>query len=311
MISSVSLSPNGSTHGHDDQKLATNVLVLRFSIQPSTISLFSSTGSDPLALFGLSVDKALSSDSFIHLIHDQLSKPLPLPPKTLLHLPTLDSCQEEEDFSKYGRELDQTVLHIQSPTIRTTYIQCPPSYPRSGMIGRLERSDELGIKHPWMHLQVRNLGREWSFEVGLVDHAGRAGILRFATFQKKPRLTINRNMPGSSPILSMPLSFPSPSSRPLTPWSTINIHFPSILPYLSSQLLHYDDQHNSEEGPGSKSWPSSSNPRGSFPTSIPSGTYSYVSYVRVYATCRLRRIWFGESGPTQKVPWEFELYSAD
>jgi len=122
---------------------------------------------------------------------------------------------------------------------------------------------------------------------------------------------MNHNLPGSSPILSMPLSFPSPSSRPLTPWSTISIHFPSILPYFSSHLLHCDHQHNSEEGPGSKPWTSSSNPRSSFPTSIPSGTYSYVSYVRVYATCRLRRIWFGENGPNQKVPWEFELYSAD
>ena len=153
------------------------------AIQPSTISLFSSTGSDPLALFGSSVDKALNSDSFIHLLHDRLSKPLPVSPRTLLHLPTVDNYQEEEDFLRYGRELDQTVLHIQSPTIRTTYIQCPPICPHSSVTGQLERSGELGIKHPWMHLQVRNLGREWSFEVGLVDHAGRAGILRFATFQ--------------------------------------------------------------------------------------------------------------------------------
>ena len=104
-------------------------------------------------------------------------------PRTLLHLPILDNYQEDKEFPKYGRELEQTVLHIQSPTIRTTYIQCPPIHPHSGVNGHLERSRELGIKHPWMHLQVRNLGREWSFEVGLVDHAGRAGILRFATFQ--------------------------------------------------------------------------------------------------------------------------------
>jgi hypothetical protein len=34
-----------------------------------------------------------------------------------------------------------------------------------------------------MHLQVRNLGREWAFEVGIVDHAGRVGIVRLSTFQ--------------------------------------------------------------------------------------------------------------------------------
>jgi hypothetical protein len=109
----------------------------------------------------------------------------------------------------------------------------------------------------------------------------------------------------------MPLSFPSPSSRPLTPWSTISIHFPTILLYFSAPLLHYDHQHKSEEDPESNPWTSTSNPRSSLPSSIPSGTYSHASYVRVYASCRLRRIWFGENGPNQKVPWEFELYSAE
>ena len=30
---------------------------------------------------------------------------------------------------------------------------------------------------------LHNLGREWAFEVGIVDHAGRAGIVRLSTFQ--------------------------------------------------------------------------------------------------------------------------------
>jgi hypothetical protein len=33
-----------------------------------------------------------------------------------------------------------------------------------------------------MHLQVRNLGREWAFEVGIVDLAGRVGIVRPAVY---------------------------------------------------------------------------------------------------------------------------------
>ena len=37
-----------------------------------------------------------------------------------------------------------------------------------------------------MHLQVRNLGREWAFEVGIVDQAGRVGIVRLSTFQVNP-----------------------------------------------------------------------------------------------------------------------------
>jgi hypothetical protein len=143
------------------------------SVQPSIMSLFSSTGSDPLALFRTSLDKSLLSDSFIHFLHDQYSNPLPPLPCSLLHLPNIS---EQDNSSSHGYELNQTVLHIQSPTIQTTYIQCPKTESR-------DRSNTLGVKHPWMHLQVRNLGREWAFEVGIVDHAGRVGIVRLSTFQ--------------------------------------------------------------------------------------------------------------------------------
>ncbi|KAF8960366.1 hypothetical protein BDZ97DRAFT_1665912 [Flammula alnicola] len=268
------------------------------AVQSSTISLFSSTGSDPLSLFGTSTDKALPADSFIHLLHDGLSSPLPTSPRSLLRLPTLDD-KEDDDSQNKGYQLDQTVLHIQSPTIRATYIQCPPITPTFGV---RDRSGGLGIKHPWMHLQVRNLSREWAFEVGIVDHAGRAGTIRLSTFQKKPTLKMG---PNSHPLLLLPLSFPSRSTHPLTPWSTINIHFPSLLPYFYSPHLLEDERHEDAKQRTS----TNVLPRRS--SAVPSGSYAHVSYVRVYANCRLRRIWFGESGPTQKVPWEFELYSGD
>ncbi|KAF8905247.1 hypothetical protein CPB84DRAFT_1676811 [Gymnopilus junonius] len=277
-------------------------------VQPSTLSLFSSTSSNSLSLFSLSVDQALPSDSFIHLLHDRLSSPLPDIPRTLLHLPIIQDRGDEMDSRHLDIELEQTILHIQSPTIRTTYIQCPAITP----IGIGDRSPGLGIKHPWMHLQVRNLGKEWSFEVGIVDHAGRTGIIRLSTFQKKPDLRVNHAKPESHPILLLPLSFPSRSTHPLTPWSTININFPSLLPYFSSPTLRslsLDNQNDMEEGRNSRA--TVSHPNASSSVALPSGTYSYVSYIRVYANCRLRRIWFSEGGPSQKVPWEFELYSAD
>jgi hypothetical protein len=145
------------------------------SVQPSIISLFSSTGSDPLSLFRTSVDKSLPSDSFVHFLHDQYSSPPPPPPGSLLHL----QQQEDNSSGHHGYELDQTVLHIQSPTIQTTYIQCPKPEPRVDD----KSNGALGVRHPWMHLQVRNLGREWAFEVGIVDHAGRVGVVRLSTFQ--------------------------------------------------------------------------------------------------------------------------------
>ena len=41
----------------------------------------------------------------------------------------------------------------------------------------------LGLKHTWVHLQVRNMTKEWAFEIGLVDVLGQEGRVRFATFQ--------------------------------------------------------------------------------------------------------------------------------
>lgn len=155
------------------------IMLFPASVQPSIISLFSSTGSDPLSLFRTSVDKLLPSDSFLHFLHDQYSSPPPPPPGSLLHLPKISEQQQDNSSSGHGYELDQTVLHIQSPTIQTTYIQCPKA-------AESRADDALGVRHPWMHLQVRNLGREWAFEVGIVDHAGRVGIVRLSTFQVKP-----------------------------------------------------------------------------------------------------------------------------
>jgi hypothetical protein len=45
------------------------------------------------------------------------------------------------------------------------------------------REGDLGLKHPWVHIQVLNMGRPWSFELGLVDQAGKEGVVRSSTFQ--------------------------------------------------------------------------------------------------------------------------------
>lgn len=147
-------------------------------VQTPVVSLFSSTNSDPLGLWASFFDEALPADSFIHLLHDHHSAPSPGSPKTLLKLPV--NLGQQGDSQDRGYELNQTVVHIQSPTVPKTYIQCPPSLP-----------GDLGIKHPWIHLQVRNIGREWSFEVAIVDHAGRIGIIRLSTFQVTKSFSFN------------------------------------------------------------------------------------------------------------------------
>jgi hypothetical protein len=142
------------------------------TVQPSIVSLFSSTSSEPLSLFSQRLDESLAEDSFIHFLNDVSSLPLPTPPAILCSMPAVDS---DHDESNIGYGLHQNVLHIQSPTLRMTFIQCPPN------VGPSNR--DLGLKHKWLHLQVRNMGREWSFDIGIVDKSGKRGVIRCSTFQ--------------------------------------------------------------------------------------------------------------------------------
>ncbi|KAJ7269636.1 hypothetical protein C8J57DRAFT_1180675 [Mycena rebaudengoi] len=255
------------------------------TIQPDIVSLFSSTGSEPLQIFGTTSDSDLPSDSFFHLLVDKSSLPRPPAPAVLISPPALEQGSDDDvESSNSGLSLGQTVLHIQSPTLRTTYIRCPRD---------TKPSADLGMKHPWIHIQVRNMGREWSFEVGLVDRSGRAGVVRLSTFQKQPRLKLPTNA-SSLPLLHLPLSFPPISSRPLTAWATVTLHLPTLLPHFTSSSLlprGTDDAQTPMLG-----------------TSMPAGAFSHTSFVKVYATCRLRRIWFSQGGPSKPAPWEFDLY---
>ncbi|KAJ7649318.1 hypothetical protein B0H17DRAFT_1102262 [Mycena rosella] len=252
-------------------------------IQPEVVSLFSSTGSNPLSLFGSSCDSTLPADSLIHLLNDKSSLPAPAAPAVVILPPSLEENSDDTESSTSGLNLGQTVLHIQSPTLRTTYIRCPPNHQAN-----------LGLKHPWIHIQVRDMGREWSLELGLFDRDGHVGIVRLSTFQKQPRLKLSTRR-SSPPLLHLPLSFPSISSRPLTAWATVTLHLPTLLPRFSSPSLL-------PRGPEGAPIPVP------LAASMPSGAFSHTSYVKVYATCRLRRIWFSQSGPSKQAPWEFELY---
>ncbi|KAF8636919.1 hypothetical protein AX17_003170 [Amanita inopinata Kibby_2008] len=165
------------------------------AIQPPLLSLFSSTNSDALRLFSVHQDASLPADSFVHLLHDETSQPSRTPPASLISPPALIESSDSQTGSP-GYALNQTVLHIQSPTLPTTYIQSPPVHPQpTGHLSDTEeRSNDLWIRHPWMHVQVRNMGREWSLEVGLVDQGGRTGILRLSTFQTSCQLKFRDNL---------------------------------------------------------------------------------------------------------------------
>ncbi|KAL1672965.1 hypothetical protein EV122DRAFT_223638 [Schizophyllum commune] len=247
------------------------------SVQPSTVSLFLSTGSLPLQLFETKTDTTLPEDSFVHLLNDTTNSPAPPAPAKLIPIHT------GKEGLKDSKTLIQTVLHIQSPTLPTTYIQCPPGFPSAS------NPRGLGLKHPWVHIQARDMGKEWSFEIGIADQGNRVGIIRCSTFQKQPNL----DSIGPFPLLHLPLTFPQRTDEYSgTTWSTIDLNLPRLLSaFTSPQLI--DEDHPPPQVP------------------LPSGTFSHVVYVRVYATCRLRRIWFSQAGPSQKTPWEFDLYGCD
>lgn len=120
--------------------------------------------------------------------------------------------------------------------------------------------------------------------------------------QKQPALKLL-----SPPLLHLPLSFPPQSSHRLTTWCTLTINIPSLLPYFLSASLTREGVRSDSDDLRASDDPHSH----SITPQIPSGTYSHVSYVKVYATCRLRRIWFTDAGASQPLPSEFELYSAN
>ena len=247
------------------------------SIQPSTISLLSSVGSSPLqGLWTTSTDPKLPEDSFIVVLDDtsvdqrDTHKQVNLP----------NQCSGSK-----GKQLNCPVIQIQSPTIPSTYIVTP----------------ELSLKHSWVHLQVRNLQKEFAFEVGIVDSANRCGRIRWSTFQKVPRVYHNPRVAGRNhftqmgPLLHLPLSFPSSTSCKLTEWCTIDANISaSMKGFLSVQESDADS-------------PSAAR------SALPVSALATLSYLKIYANCRLRRVWVSH-GPqyndSNQSDWpaEFQLY---
>lgn len=90
----------------------------------------------------------------------------------------------------------------------------------------------------------------------------------------------------SPPLIHLPLSLPASSASILTPWLDLPLNLSAILPFFQSLPRHPTQL--GYEGDGEVM---QSNKRRKT-VELPSGKFAYVSYVRVYANCRVRRIWF-------------------
>lgn len=142
-------------------------------VQPESLSLFSSTSSDPLALWAVHQNADLPEDSGIRLLIDE----------------TDDTAQNDPGITHESfilRKQDapkgcssEPVLHIQSPAIRNTFIRSPPS-----------PITELAIELAHISFQFRGVGsaRPFAFEIGIKDECGLQGTIRISSFQTAPKL---------------------------------------------------------------------------------------------------------------------------
>jgi hypothetical protein len=261
------------------------------TVQPESLSLFSSTSSDPLALWTLHRDTELAEDSGVQILADATDAAAP----SDLEEATSGFKLRVEAASR-GTSIE-TVLHIQSPAIRNTFIRSPPS---------LEA--ELGIKLPHISFQFRSIGnaRPFAFEVGIKDRIGCSGIVRLSSFQTKPKLylplassaTAGPSEPMKSrpsrPLLHLPLTTaptPDQDEATLTAWQVVTLPLDRIARSLSDTSLL------------------SATPQDSRPSHLdPFGEFDSISYVKIHANVRLRRIWCSNSLPDHDLA-EFQVFT--
>ncbi|KAJ1311856.1 hypothetical protein OPQ81_010317 [Rhizoctonia solani] len=130
-------------------------------------------------------------------------------------------------------------------------------------------------------MQIKDIGREFSFEIGLTDTAGRAGVLRCSTFQEEPRIESLQ-----PPLLHVPLDLSPPGC--MNPWRTIAINLSTVIP-------HFNTAACAVNGPRT--------------AHTPSGDYACMNYLKIYANCRLRRVWLAQTpDESTNQAWEFGLF---
>lgn len=256
--------------------------MFRNTVLSSPISLFSSTSSNSLSLFSLHVDPSLPEDSACVLLQDDTDQRIEIPSNdaTLLYRDPKQfklrssnlqsaSAEEKENLGAEGKVerkpqlLTQSILHLQSPTISTTFIRSPPLVSLKDLESdSTNYFTELGLKNSRIHFQLRPLGsRPLVIEIGIKDVKNQLGRIRLSNFQARPTLYLfprnqddssekqddpkaliseSRNVETKSPLLHLPLSLvPSPSNENdvLTEWSSFNLDLPYLIPHLHNPSL--------------------------------------------------------------------------
>lgn len=266
-------------------------LLFRDAVQADSIALFSSTSSQPLALWSHHQDEDLPEDSGIQLVVDATDAIAPNDPSI-----THESFTPRTEETRRGHS-SEPVLHIQSPAVRGTFIRSPPG-PQA----------DLGVQLPHFSIQYRAIGksRPFAFEVGVADRQGRRGVIRLSTFQIEPQLyppTTSQQTASKDPstesdhsegaVLHLPLTVAVNSNvdeTTLTSWRVLTLLLDRLSKHFSNTALvkHADAQGVLDH------------------TTF--GIFHSVTYVKIYANVRLRRIWCSQRLPDHLLA-EFQLFS--
>ncbi|SNX82818.1 uncharacterized protein MEPE_01524 [Melanopsichium pennsylvanicum] len=255
-------------------------------VQPGALSLFSSTSSEPFGLWALHQDPELEEDSGIRLLVDTTNVTAPTDPGTANAAFKLRMEQASKGSSS------DTVLHIQSPSIRKTFIRSPP-----------DTELELGIKHAYITFQFRSIGRfrPFLFEIGIKDMKGRAGVIRASSFQSEPKLHLQPTKAKHStksnekllPTLHLPLTIaagPKHEETSLTEWQVLTLPLSQIARHLSDTSI------------------AKSTDVEALSKQERFASFHSISYVKIHANLRLRRVWCSEHLPDHDLA-EFQVFS--
>ena len=135
------------------------------SVQPSVLSLFSSTASDPLLLATHASTSAFPADALVALLSDSTDTCTSTPTAP----PNLHLQGKGADVARGN--LRSRVLHLQAPDILSTWVRWGSS------------RSPLGIQLPVLVFQVKDLGLPFVLQVGVRDERGARAVLRTSTFQ--------------------------------------------------------------------------------------------------------------------------------
>ncbi len=308
----------------------------------SPTTLFNATSSRPLALWSVHRDRAAPERSGGLFLRDDAGPSIELTGAEPVELEELKDAEQFQSLSTAklgapllapGRLLNETVLQLQGPDIRKTFVRAPP---------RLD--EELGLKLAVLHLHFSLLDRSqgsvrpFALEVGVRDTRQSLFRIRLGTYHAEAEI-VPRPDPVKSggdgrpnaPLLLLPLEAPelpakeTPEHQLLarTPWLLLVVRLPDLLKLFGDTSLRDKataaaeaaaEQDAEEEEDGQPS----SLPRHHDPPHLPvPGRFESIAYIQVHANVRLRRIWAAadpmpEPGETaSSAGWpEFALHTS-